>query len=411
MKKFLLWMGGVLVFIAIIVSCLVLFYPDQKLESFDDLKLNLPNISEEQNGYKYTLEAYKAYKLPDGFQYPDLNDFFKSDKLEDIKKFPDFYPLLKANSTVLKAIDTANEFDYLIPDTDLEGKDLGTLYGMSSVPDNFVNVNKLLIARVLYKLQQENNDGALDNLLDLIKFQNKNIFLSTALSSYLLQENLLNNSLSVLRLILNNIELNEDKYISLLNFFDDFKANSIIGRENALKFEFNFSVNMRKAMVNDVGSDYLSKSKFHYQPNKTTNTYTEYFRKIISDPNYSPEKDMLELSKKYNNNPLMLFLSPNSYGDVLTVTFMPNFSFFCTPLLTTFNSDSLRLLVAIKLYEIKNMEAPAGLEDLVPDYFKDLNWLNFNNERTIDYKPKSKVLSSDFLQKNCETPENVDLIK
>lgn len=410
MKKLLLWIGGILVFLVITVLCLVFFYPDQKLESFDDLKLNLPQISEDQNGYEYVLEAYKVFNPLDIYFY-DLNEFFKSGKLEDVKELPDFYPLLKANSNVLKAIDMANEFDYLIPDTDLKGNDsLGDLFSKFIIPSNFVSVNKLLITRVLYKLQKGNEDGALDNLLDLIKFQNKSIFISTDLVGYSIQSGALDNSLYVLNLMLNNSDFNENDYLSLLEFFNNLSPNFIIGRENALKFEFNFGIKMRQAMVDDVDHDYLSRSKFHYQPSKTTNVFAENLRKMINDLFYSADADMLKLSDKYNDNYLLLLVSPNSYGEVLMSTSMPN-SFGCRPLVSSFDFNSLRLLVAIKLYEIKNNKVPHALDDLVPDYFEDLNWLNFRDERIVDYNSKIKVLFSDFLQENCKIQKNVDLIK
>ncbi|MEK7672863.1 MAG: hypothetical protein AAB373_03185 [Patescibacteria group bacterium] len=437
MKKILLWSGGILIFLILGVGYLFFFYPDEELKSFKELELNLPNISEEENGYKYLIQAYEAFKLPEAVEAIDYglesdgkvemseiaelfapaeeDDYGKlmsqiygeSGELVDLESMPDFYPFLKLNSEALILMDKANEFDYIIQDFDLANTDLNYLVSRGLMIENSIAADRLLVYRALYTLQQGDQNRAMERIFALIDFHNKKLLFPNSLIGYLMNNASIKSVFDVLDLVLETGDLSKEDYQKLLNYLNDFEPNFTTGWENAVKIEFNTNMNYITALkkIGETSGGFFDKSRFHFQVNKTKNAFAERFKKMIDDPFYSFEEEDSLLMRKGSS---MLF-SQNSVGKAIMYGFLPSL-FGCKPFITTFDFNSMRLLVAIKLYEIENGEVPDRLEDLVPGYFEDLEWLDFNGERMINYKPTG-ILYSDFLVKNCNDEKSVKLLK
>lgn len=376
------------------LAALLVFFVPAYLEAFygedainvDDKHLRLENIkvADEENMY-FDL---KRLRVEDFGAYQKFIEIRQALLGEDDYDATEFLALLDKNKASLEIFDIAALKDkYQNPSfagSEESGNILDTSLNVAR------NVSQLSLSKAFLLASEGAEAEALKEIMKSLKIGNAIIVSQSSVVEYLVGLSLYGDSLSAL---LDIIGLIED-YDVLRLVFDEIKEMEIYQNSSYVKIDYNFSKNLIEEITSEnhkFSESFVNrlalKNKYYYKKNQTINMQVEEYTKTIQ----SIERNCHEKEAYIIQNPLVfgslkdfpkLYFEENVIGKIL-VDF---------PGLALYNVENKRcelkmkkvrteLLLANYLYELENKKEPQSVEDLVPEYFKEIKLDPLSGER------------------------------
>lgn len=386
MKKVIIYFLGIIFALALISAGLVFFYPDQKLKDYDDLIPKIDEVSESENGYKYLEEAVKLRedeKIDSDISCSDIVGYLEGEKRTYDEKLDDQYVgnFLSKNKEFFGLLDKTQKFKYLMSPG---YQNFEKQNALTSLPDSsYFSPSTCLQARILYELKDGKTASALKHSLVLFDHNIKMMASGRQLIEYLMAATYLRKSEDLIVKVVTEYELGGSDYKKIIDKFSDevdFKEYFTI----AMKMRFISNLNDIDGFKNgftdrfDEGPDFLAKSKYHFQVNKTKNIFIDYYGKLLAfnedDRCYLVEFFADNFAKPVLPRLIWLFVSSNSYGKTVSASFLPlpdfDFERFTED---EFRYSAVKVVTALQWYRRENGQYPDSLSDLVPAYLDDVN--------------------------------------
>lgn len=138
-------------------------------------------------------------------------------------------------------------------------------------------------------------------------------------------------------------------------------------------------------------SKLLLLSPYHFQPNRTKRLNKELWQMIINNMNLEIEQK-LERKVALATKPFIIIISPNGIGKMTRFISFGNFNPFFEQQQSIDLQKRFTLIdLALLLYEKENGENPDTLQDLIPQYLRQIPTDPFS-EKPIQYNVKENIL-------------------
>ena len=376
---------------------------DRQGFEFEEINGVLPHlIPKSENMYYDVVKLDPNYPQNDSLEVT-CSDYFLTYKLtnEDYNNELCFQSYINVNIETIQIMrDAYNKPYYQNPD--FSKPEYFSIDNRLPPLNKIRDASYLMATQALYSAYTGDVDGGLEELFELAEFGSKlqnsyslhiEYLIGVAIEKIAIggmQDIVLNNSVSstTLELYINKIEkiANHQKGWTKSIIAEYYNVENI---NNTLIDEYR-KEGEELSFVDDLISKKTG-SYYNFRPNKTSQLRIEELRRVLEDA--SKPCHLVSDYKSKNLNSFEILYTENSAG-IMMMNFLGNIdnSFHNPRCKSDFYTDSLRLLLAIKLYHLDNGDYPNQLKNLIPEYATEIPQDPFNG-LDIGYK-KGEHLSS-----------------
>ena len=403
-KKIILFvlMGFVVLLIIGSIS-LFLFSKDESPVDDKDLWLSNLNIPEQENLFYCLMEASDKISLAEG---ENIHDYYEGNiesatlLLENNKEFFNYFD---------KCL-TFNVFQDPVYN-DIENFWIGSM--LVSRPEITWSI-KLVLTKARHLFEQGEEEQAFNEVFKVIKVTHIIENSQGPIIQYLIGLYNKERALMQLREMLPDTKLSSALLMSYAESLDEFK-DSTEGLTKGIKSECMNLMNTKLKFLDGIGTEeeleYLSVNdeisrikryiSYFYKPNKTKRFMTDVFRLQIANTTVDYFKDIQPIDSALNydeiripESKIKILLTENILGRMFMNMSLVDFpESYKKKFLEEFSVMGTQTLLATKSYWQDNNVMPFSLEELVPEYLKEVPLDPFDGQ-LIRYLPEKAIIYS-----------------